>query len=108
MMHTDALLEQGIDFAEHALHVANWFDILRAAGDDAVIEGVAVARGLRQWLREHENGKPVDRIFWFDHPLVELTPAQDAMRVGIDTIWSGILEELHDRGVRIDTGRAVF
>lgn len=84
-----------------------WSEASQAASEmfneDAsfVMEGVAVPRALRKWLRANPEGKPVDEIRWMGTPRVEHTKGQAAMGKGVLKVWLEILPELQRRGVKI-------
>lgn len=68
-----------------------------------IYEGVAVVRSLRKLVVRHET-RPVDVVFVLNQPRLELTPGQDAMRRGCDTIFAEIESDLLKRGVVVVHG----
>lgn len=107
--HTDELIPLG--WSEASETAAQWFN------DDGpwVIEGVAVARALRKWLRqcdtfrstgEMENStltvKPCDRLIVLERPWVDLSAGQLAMGKGVFTVLDEVLPELVTIGVEIE------
>ena len=95
IFHTDQLREQGLDWSASSDVVAKWFDEL---GDEWVIEGVTVVRGLRKWLAANPGGLPADEFIWRPRPIEILSPRQLAMARGCDTVLKGILTDLWRRG----------
>ena len=95
--HTDDLIELGWSEASEAASL--WFDDYEID----VIEGVAVPRALRKWLeRNKENtNKPIDKVFYFYEPFIELSDGQDRMRKGNVTVWKQVKKDLEQRGVII-------
>jgi hypothetical protein len=94
--HTDDLIATH-GWSEASEVVAGWFD----APGPWVIEGVAVPRALRKWLRGHADGTPCDVVLLLEHPHVPLVAGQAAMAKGLWTVWSEIEGELAARGVRL-------
>jgi hypothetical protein len=64
-----------------------------------ICEGVAMARGLRKWLRANRDGRPCDHVAHSHTPMVHLTAGQHVMLRGCLTVFSEILPELVERGV---------
>ncbi len=93
VLHTDDLIHLGWEGARD--------EIARQMGGPAVIEGVQAIRGLRQWLRDHPDGKPCDELVWLLSAKVQRTPGQQTMARGIETVLREIEPELLRRGVRI-------
>lgn len=88
----------GASWSEQSRQAAVWFE----RPDSALcIEGVAVPRALRKWLRAHAQGKPVDELHILTRPYLPLSQAQVHMQKGIATVLEEIVPELHARGVRI-------
>lgn len=59
-----------------------------------VIEGTALIRALRKWHRARPGElPPVDRLFWRQDPIIDLSPGQHTMLSGHDTIAFGLLDE---------------
>jgi adenylate kinase family enzyme len=94
--HTDDLIGK-LDWHQASEEISKWFD----APEDWIIEGVAVPRALRKWLKAHEedNEKPCDRIIVLDGSFLELTPGQERMAKGVQTVFDEISDELIRRGV---------
>ena len=92
--HTDNINHLG--WSEQSTEVARWFNF-RAPW---VVEGVTCVRALRKWLRENE-GAPCDEIVYLTSPHVELSPSQETMAKGIETVWGEIKQDLIGRGVTI-------
>ena len=91
---TDTLL--GAKWSELSLEVSYWFDI---AGD-LVVEGMAVPRALRKWLRRDVGGEeaPVDLLIWLEG-LDSLDRHRRAMGAGARTVMEEIEDDLYSRGV---------
>lgn len=68
-----------------------------------IYEGVSVVRSLRKLLVRHVT-RPVDVVFVLGTPRLELTPGQDAMRRGCETIFYEIEADLLKRGVVVVHG----
>jgi dephospho-CoA kinase len=96
VLHTDALIQTHA-WSEASQVVSEWF------GDPGpwVIEGVAVPRALRKWLRAHPEGRPCDVVLYLETPRVKLTPGQATMAAGVATVFREIEGELAQRGVHI-------
>jgi hypothetical protein len=82
--HTDDLIE--LDWSDQSDQVAGWLD----DPGPWVIEGVAVVRGLRKWLRAHEQGLPFDHLIYLTKPLTAQTQGQSTMGTATRTIWCQI------------------
>jgi len=95
--HTDDLIGD-LSWSEASQFVA---DVWLRDGS-WIIEGVAMSRALRKWLRAHPEGKPCDAILRLTSPLVALTPGQQTLAKGEETVWRQIEPELRARGVSID------
>lgn len=68
----------------------------------AIFEGVAVVRALRKLLTTAGGALPVQRCIVLDRPRLVLTPGQDRMRRGCETMLAGIAPELERRGVIVE------
>lgn len=92
---TDDLIDLG--WSEASQKASEMFD------EDAsfIMEGVAVARALRKWLKANPEGRPVDKVMWMGTPKVETTKGQNAMGKGVETVMREILPELKRRGVEV-------
>lgn len=95
VLHTDSVMALG--WSEASERVAGWFDL----SGPLLVEGVAVARGLRKWLASHPDGKPCDRVLWLSVAHEELKPGQAAMAKGVETVLREITPELKKRGVEV-------
>ncbi len=94
--HTDDLIKLG--WSESSKAASYLFDDL----DIYIIEGVAVPRALRKWLKRNIEGKPVDKIIYLNHSHIKLNTGQVRMAKGCKAVWNKILPELIKRGVEID------
>ena len=92
---TDSLI--GLGWSEASEAASLWFD------DPGVriIEGVAIPRALRKWLKRNPEGKPVDKIIYLSKPHVALSKGQRRMAKGCMTVWLEIVPELRRRGIEI-------
>ncbi len=75
-----------LPWSEASEAVSHWFD-----GEYGIIEGVAVPRALRKW-KERNPGEPppCDKVIHLTTPHVPLTPRQEGMGKGIDTVLAEI------------------
>jgi len=98
-LHTDDLIDTH-NWSEASQAASEWFN-----KDEFVIEGVAVPRALRKWLKANKdnNEKPCDTVVWLDEPWTELTKGQLTMAKGCKTVMSEIFEDLTTRGTDIVT-----
>src|SRR6516162_7850912 len=62
-----------------------------------VIEGAAVVRALRKWLRSHPEGLPFDQLIYLTKPMIESTYWQRVMAKGAHTIWNEIEPVINQR-----------
>ena len=92
---TDDLIDLG--WSKASQEASMWFD-----KKSFVIEGVAVPRALRKWLKANE-GKPCDKLIWLAKPYEKLTKGQETMAKGCLTVMNEIKQELLERGVEIST-----
>lgn len=92
---TDDLLPA--DWSRQSDEAARWFD----EPGDLLVEGMAVPRALRKWLRSHPVGKPVDEVVWLGVPRENLSESQASMGKGARTVLEEIAPELQRRGVGI-------
>lgn len=104
---TDDLISK-FGWSELSLEVSRWFD----EPGPWIIEGVAVARGLRKWLGRVIDGeslgeirKPADRIIVLSGARVELAGSQISMMKGCEVAWAEVQGELEQRGVEIERVR---
>ena len=87
----------GLGWSEASLHIADkWF----SKPGPWIVEGVAVPRALRKWMKAHE-GRPVDVCYWVFESFGPLSKGQQTMCKGIVKVWNEIEMELHSRGVEI-------
>lgn len=93
--HTDDT--KGMEWSEASSEVARWFD-----EENVIIEGVAIPRALRKWLKDNPTGKPADRVVWMDQELKPLDVGQRRMATGNRTVFAEIADELKRRGVQLD------
>ncbi len=87
------------DWSAASAEAATWFD---TEPGPMVVEGTAVVRAIRKWLRAHPDGRPVDVVKLLTRPKVPLTPGQAAMAKGHAKIWAEVEPELRRRGVAIE------
>ena len=92
-VHTDDFIPHGWDGA-----IEKTAALLGESGP-AVVEGVAVVRGLRKWLADHPTGKPCDELLWMADPKEPRIKGQVVMAKGCETVLKEILPELQRRGV---------
>jgi GTPase SAR1 family protein len=86
---TDDVKDLG--WSEASAEVATWFD----EPGPWVIEGVAVPRALRKWMRNNPGQPlPVDKITWLSGAFHPLTTGQQSMTKGIETVMSEIVGEV--------------
>ncbi len=93
--HADDAIEHGWSGA--SAEVADWLDY----PGPLVVEGVAVARGLRKWLRAHETGQPVDVVVVLTEVHRGIPPGSVRMAKGVHTVLEEIQAELERRGVQV-------
>jgi hypothetical protein len=93
---TDELLGTH-DWSAASAEASTWFD----APGPFVLEGVALPRSLRKWLRRNPTGKPCDVAVFLSSPFVALSEGQERMGKGCNTVWQEILPELLHRGVTL-------
>jgi len=74
-----------------------------------LIEGVAMARALRKWLRTAPPGElPCERVIYFDRPLVAQSEGQRRMGVAVRTVFdqiSGRLKPIVEAPCQIIMGK---
>jgi hypothetical protein len=86
-----------LDWSEVSAAAALWLD--EAGG--WVIEGVAMARAIRKWLRAHPSA-PIDFVIVLaSQPRGERTKGQASMAKGVATVWDEIVTEVLARGARV-------
>lgn len=95
--HTDDLIGK-LGWSEASEEIATWFD----RDGPWVIEGVDTVRALRKWLaRGTGAGTPADVVIFFTLPRILLTPKQEGMTKGIETIWKAIKPRLLNLDVEV-------
>lgn len=94
--HTDDLIELG--WSEASEKASYWFD----EPDVRVVEGVAVLRAARKWMRRNPEGRPFHRLVYLSRPRVPLTRGQRSMGAAIQNMLIDLGTELLRRGVHID------
>lgn len=97
---TDDAMHLG--WSEASQEVSTWLD----EEGPWIIEGVALPRALRKWLRANEFGKPCDRVILLRESHEKLSKGQQAMAKGLWTVWAEIVPELRHRGVEIVNKRS--
>jgi len=97
VIHTDDYIERGWSGASQEIA-----DLLDSPGNDLVVEGVAVPRALRKWLKANPRGRPIETLVVLTEPHEELTKGQASMGKGIETVLKEIEPELRRRGVIIE------
>jgi hypothetical protein len=98
--HTDDTIATTSSWDGAHKAVAAYFD---DPSPTLTVEGVKVAHGLREWLREHPTGKPVDEVIRLVEPRETPTQFHRTLAKGEETVWRQIEPELRARGVRIVT-----
>jgi len=91
--HTDDAIDEG--WSEASETVADWFGY----EGGLIVEGVAVPRGLRKWLRRGSPGTPVDAVVVLTHTFIPPSDGQLRMAKGVATVLAEIRPELEERGV---------
>ena len=94
--HTDDLMD--LPWSEQSQAASEWF----GGPGVVIVEGVAVPRALRKWLKRNAEGKPVDRVIFLHEYLVEPSLGQARMGKGCRTIWQEIVGGLEGRGVIVE------
>lgn len=94
--HTDDLIPLGWSEASQA--ASEWFSDERVT----TVEGTAVPRALRKWLKANPEGKPCDRVVFLSKPVKQLSRGQSAMAKGCNTVMTEIEPELVRRGVVVE------
>lgn len=95
LMHTDDLIHHG--WSEASAMVADWLEL----GGQQIVEGVAVPRAIRKWLKRGNEGKPIDALVILSEPFEKLTDGQARMAKGVATVLEEIRPELEACGVVI-------
>lgn len=96
MFSTDDLISMSWSAASE--EASRWFDL----EGPLIVEGMAVPRALRKWLRAHDEGRPVDVLIWLGTPRESGPPGHDAMGKGAFTVLEEIAGTLLERGVRVE------
>ena len=99
VVHSDDLIPLGWSSSSSA--VAGLIELVAEQG--GIFEGVAVVRALRKLLEETE-GRPVDRVIVLAEPRLKLSPGQERMRLGCETMLRRITAELERRRVELTHG----
>lgn len=87
-----------LGWSESSLEVARWLD----SEGPLLIEGVAVMRALRKWMKKNASGKPIDKLVLLTNPpFAAHSSGQASMAKGIETVTDEILGDLVARGVRV-------
>lgn len=94
--HTDAFKD--MDWSRASDAVVVWLETFSGAW---LVEGVASVRAIRKFLAKHPDRRPADVVFRLTRPFVELSPGQQSMARGEETIWREVEPELRRRGVEI-------
>lgn len=98
LLHTDDLIDLG--WSESSQRVSEWLEEFTSV-DDLIIEGVTLPRALRKWLKAHPEGRPLDKLLVLDTTYGELSPGQERMAKGVETVVNEIADELIKRGVEV-------
>jgi hypothetical protein len=95
--NTDDLIRDH-DWSAVSLEVSRWLD----EPGEWIIEGAAVVRALRKWMRLHPGGS-LDGLLvvYLDHHVTSVTRGQATLSKGVRAIWREIEDELRARGARI-------
>ncbi len=64
-----------------------------------VIEGCAIVRAIRKWLRIHPEGKPSDALYLSTTARVTLSKGQATTTKGHASVWADVKDELDRRGL---------
>lgn len=89
--HTDDLVD--LNWNAQSDEIVHWLD----EPGPWVIEGAAVVRALRKWLRSHPEGLPFDQLIYLTKPMIESTYWQRVMAKGAHTIWNEIEPVINQR-----------
>ncbi len=92
--NTDELLGTH-EWSAASLEVSHWLD----DPGPWIVEGAAVPRALRKWLRRNPDGKPADVALYLPQPVAARNKGQETMAKGVHTVWSEVLPQLEARGV---------
>lgn len=95
VVHTDDFIDMG--WSEASEHVATLLD----DPGSWVVEGVALPRALRKWLKSNPEGKPLDELVVLSRPHTDRSDGQRRMAKGHDTVLEEIVGELKARGVKV-------
>lgn len=92
-------LPEGLDFAGDT-GAAAWIAgewLIAKRNESWVMEGHVMARALRRWLEPYrgqfdfvDHAKPADKIIVLSSAKVETSRGQDAMHLGVMTVWNEI------------------
>lgn len=93
VLHTDDLMK--LEWSSASEEASHWFD----REGPWIIEGVMAVRALRKWLKRNPGKKLKAIVFFFGHPLVELTKGQETMAKSCGAIYDEIGRDLCLRGM---------
>ena len=96
LYRTDHYIELGWSVASQKV-----CDLLTADTGPLVVEGVAVPRALRKWLRANAEGRPLDALVYMATSFRQNDKGQAAMAKGMMTVFAEIAPELRARGVKL-------
>lgn len=106
LLHTDDLVGK-LSWSDASEEASRWLD----APGPWLIEGVSLVRALRKWLARHQghagdarHKRPCEVLYYSRTPLAALTPGQQAMGRGVETVWLEVRGELLRRGVEVVEG----
>lgn len=86
-----AFAEPGMWSAATDFIAASWLNM----SPPWCIEGVALARALRKWLRDAPAGAlPAEHVVVFREPMARQSPGQQRMAKGVETAWSQVATRL--------------
>lgn len=99
VMRTEAILARGATFAQLGGWVSEWM----AQPGPCIIEGLAVPRGIRHWLRNHTEPVPFDKVYWLGtNPRITLTKGQESTAKACATVWAQCVAALQQQGIIIE------
>jgi hypothetical protein len=81
--HCDTLIGE-MDWSKQSYTISRFFDL----PGDFIIEGVQVGRAIRKWLRRNpDTPLPVDTVYYFQWPHLDLTKGQTSILKGCQSVW---------------------
>lgn len=93
----DHVLPKKEQWSAESVQVARWFDWPYPW----IIEGVVIPRALRKWQAAHPGEPPpCDQLIVLDHAWKPLTPRQEIMEKGVQTVLRELLPWLGEILVR--------